>query len=658
MRKTFLLFPLLLIAQVALGASFFINKGIVTQSTVHTANDSLETFVASSNQVHIFEGATKDSVRFPSAENLPLDWVYEIFNDITPGNGVEAYDGSGAFIATVSSGRVGRFTLKDISSPAGDWKFHEDAVPTDIPQNFDDLYYRKTEHIDTSVGALDAGKPIVLNSGGLVDNSMLPSSATSAWGTAGNTGTNPPTDFIGTVDAQDFVLGTTNTERFRITAGGAYDTNLGAGFLQTDAGGLVTAENANDTLNALSPLTTLGDILSFDGTNHSRLPVCPDGEVYIGDSGDPSGWVCGVPGSADAITELTGDVTAIGPATANATIANDAVTNAKLANMAQSTIKGRASGAGTGDPQDLTSAQATEILDVFVGDSGAGGTKGLVPAPAAGDAAANRFLKSDGTWATAGSAGIGDVTGPGSSTDNAITRFDGTTGKIIQNSGATIDDSGNVTATSFTGTVATANIVGILQESQGGTGESTYSNGQILIGNGSGLTKSTITPGTGITITNGSGSITIGNTASGNVGSWTLDNTITVDSITASSSEIFTQLQNDTLCVNGRVIANGAPAASVIAVDLGSYVIDYSKLPANTATNAVPLAPHSYWLGFGSAGTPYSGNTGLMFADGSTTDKIYPGLSMPDGLKFNKNNGNAIVGTNGAFNFGFCVPVQ
>lgn len=40
---------------------------------------------------------------------------------------------------------------------------------------------------------------------------------------------------------------------------------------------------------------------------------------------------------------------------------------------------------------------------VVVGDSGAGGTAGLVPAPAAGDAAALKFLKADGTWATTSS---------------------------------------------------------------------------------------------------------------------------------------------------------------------------------------------------------------------------------------------------------------
>lgn len=36
-----------------------------------------------------------------------------------------------------------------------------------------------------------------------------------------------------------------------------------------------------------------------------------------------------------------------------------------------------------------------------------------------------------------------DVIGALSSTDNAIARFDGTTGKLIQNSGVVIDDSGN-----------------------------------------------------------------------------------------------------------------------------------------------------------------------------------------------------------------------
>lgn len=82
----------------------------------------------------------------------------------------------------------------------------------------------------------------------------------------------------------------------------------------------------------------------------------------------------------------------------SAAIPDDSVNNTKLSNMSQATIKGRASGAGTGDPTDLTGTQATAILDPMIGDSGAGGTKGLAPAPAAGDAAAGKFLNAGGTY--------------------------------------------------------------------------------------------------------------------------------------------------------------------------------------------------------------------------------------------------------------------
>jgi hypothetical protein len=58
---------------------------------------------------------------------------------------------------------------------------------------------------------------------------------------------------------------------------------------------------------------------------------------------------------------LTGDVTSAQNSNTT-TIANDAVTNAKAANMAQGTIKGRALGAGTGDPTDLSAAQVADIV--------------------------------------------------------------------------------------------------------------------------------------------------------------------------------------------------------------------------------------------------------------------------------------------------------
>jgi hypothetical protein len=47
---------------------------------------------------------------------------------------------------------------------------------------------------------------------------------------------------------------------------------------------------------------------------------------------------------------------------------------------------------------DLTGSVPPASLPVFVGDSGSGGVAGAVPAPGAGDAAAGKFLKANGSW--------------------------------------------------------------------------------------------------------------------------------------------------------------------------------------------------------------------------------------------------------------------
>jgi len=58
----------------------------------------------------------------------------------------------------------------------------------------------------------------------------------------------------------------------------------------------------------------------------------------------------------------------------------------------------------------------------------------------------------------------------------------------------------------------TTHVTGTLPVANGGTGDTTYTNGQLLIGNSTGntLTKATLTQGTAIDITNSTGSITIG----------------------------------------------------------------------------------------------------------------------------------------------------
>jgi len=78
--------------------------------------------------------------------------------------------------------------------------------------------------------------------------------------------------------------------------------------------------------------------------------------------------------------------------------------------------------------------------------------------------------------------GLGDFSGPGSSTDNAIVRFDGTGGKTGQTSSVLIDDSNNV---SGIGTLA-AGATTI-------SGDTVISNGYgLIVGNGSQVTANTI----------------------------------------------------------------------------------------------------------------------------------------------------------------------
>ena len=119
--------------------------------------------------------------------------------------------------------------------------------------------------------------------------------------------------------------------------------------------------------------------------------------------------------TGDQTITLTGDVTGSGTGSFAATIANDAVTYAKMQNVsAASRLLGRGD-SGSGDVQEIT--------------LGSG-------------------LTMTGTTLSASGGGSGDVVGPASATDNAIVRFDGTTGKLVQNSGVIVSDSNNVTGIS------------------------------------------------------------------------------------------------------------------------------------------------------------------------------------------------------------------
>ena len=71
-----------------------------------------------------------------------------------------------------------------------------------------------------------------------------------------------------------------------------------------------------------------------------------------------------------------------------------------------------------------------------------GGTTPTIAMPAA-NSTTNGYLTST-DWNTFNTISTGGVVGPASATDNAIARYDGTTGKLIQNSVVTVSDTGGI----------------------------------------------------------------------------------------------------------------------------------------------------------------------------------------------------------------------
>ena len=146
----------------------------------------------------------------------------------------------------------------------------------------------------------------------------------------------------------------------------------------------------------------------------------------------------------------------------------------------------------------------------------------------------------------------------------------------------TLNQNTTGTAANVTGTVAVAN---------GGTGQTTYTNGQLLIGNTTGntLTKATLTQGTGITITNGAGTITIAATGGGTV---------------TSVGQSFT---GGLISVAGSPVTTSGTLALTVAGTSGG--IPYFNSGTTWATSAA-LAANAIVIGGGAGVAPATTTTG------------------------------------------------
>ena len=229
------------------------------------------------------------------------------------------------------------------------------------------------------------GSAPISSSGGANPNISITGSNLTDAGTDGITVTNGTGSVIGTGTAISQHVADATHSGYLATADwntfNGKENAFVAGSISTSTTGVTVGSGANSTVG---PNVTV-DIQTAT-TAQPGLLSAADWNTFNGKQA-----------AGNYITALTGDVVATGPGSVAASIQPNVVTNSQLSQAPTLTIKGNNTGS-TANESDLTSAQVTAMLNPFVGDSGSGGTQGLVIAPGASTAQYGDYLSAGGSW--------------------------------------------------------------------------------------------------------------------------------------------------------------------------------------------------------------------------------------------------------------------
>ena len=281
----------------------------------------------------------------------------------------------------------------------------------------------------------------VLTGGGGVYTDEMARDAIATALTAGTGVTITPNDGADTITVASSITQYTD-EMARDALGTALTAGTGVTITPNDGSDIITvaidttaeAERIRDVIGTALVAGSNITLTVNDGSDTITIAATGGGGSYTDEEAQDAAAALFTPDDGDidftyndATPSITAQIKALAVGTAE--LADDAVTFAKLLNA---TAAGFIGATGAGAFSERTPAQVTAALDAVVGDSGSGGTKGLVPAPGAGDTAAGKFLKANGLWDIPSGSGSGDVVGPASVTDSNLAAFDGTTGKLIK----------------------------------------------------------------------------------------------------------------------------------------------------------------------------------------------------------------------------------
>ncbi|RPI69567.1 MAG: hypothetical protein EHM43_01415 [Ignavibacteriae bacterium] len=162
-------------------------------------------------------------------------------------------------------------------------------------------------------------------------------------------------------------------------------------------------------------------------------------------------------------------------------------------------------------------------------------------------------------------------------------------GSLAANRNVRTDGSGGLTVGAINLAGGANEVSGILPAGNGGTGVdgSAAANGTLLIGNGAGYTLATLTAGTGISITNGAGTITVAASGellpTGTLNDATLrwNGTDWVENTNLLSTAAGNTTINGTVTVDVADVTLDAANTRLLSIDAASGLVGYREVPAN-----------------------------------------------------------------------------